>query len=266
MLRWLGECLARILSKPVKGASPLSTSDPAALARALRPADILLIEGNSRIAVAIKYLTQSTWSHAALYVGPNSGISEPDGEPHVFIEADVQHGVISTPMSKYSGTHSRICRPVGLSPEETARVIDFATARIGHAYDLRNFFDLVRYFLPTPPAPIRFRRRMLAFGSGDPTRAICSTLIAEAFQSINYPILPSVEVVENAADRSGNGEAGEVRREEILHIRDSKLFAPRDFDISPYFQVVKPTIESGFDFHTVAWAAEKSPARASKPV
>ena len=34
----------------------------------------------------------------------------------------------------------------------------------------------------------------------------------------------------------------EYSRDEILHIRHPSLFAPRDFDLSPYFQVVKPTI------------------------
>jgi hypothetical protein len=33
---------------------------------------------------------------------------------------------------------------------------------------------------------------MLAIGSGDPTTAICSTLIAAAFGSVHYPILPQI--------------------------------------------------------------------------
>ena len=61
-------------------------------------------------------------------------------------------------------------------------------------YDLRNILDLLRYFFPTPPVPVRWRRRMIAFGSGDPTRAICSSLIAQAFQGIQYPILPKILV------------------------------------------------------------------------
>ena len=38
------------------------------------------------------------------------------------------------------------------------------------------------------------------------------------------------------------------RAREILEIRHSSLYAPRDFDISPYFAVVKPTIENGFHY------------------
>ncbi|HEY7458830.1 MAG TPA: lipo-like protein, partial [Xanthobacteraceae bacterium] len=36
------------------------------------------------------------------------------------------------------------------------------------------------------------------------------------------------------------------------------LFAPRDFDISPYFAIVKPTIEAGFDYRKVGWARGES--------
>lgn len=97
---------------------------------------------------------------------------------------------------------------------------------IGLRYDMRNIFDLLRYFLPTPPVPVGWRRRMLALGSGDPTRAICSSLIARAFQSVRHPILPDVHEVRR---REGSTQACA----EILHIRDHSLFAPRDFDLSP---------------------------------
>jgi hypothetical protein len=42
--------------------------------------------------------------------------------------------------------------------------------------------------------------------------------------------------------------------EQILEIRHSSLYCPRDFDISPYFNVVKPTIAKGFNYKTLAWA------------
>jgi hypothetical protein len=257
MFAWIGKLFATFLSKPVKGFMPLTTADPQALVRALRPADVLLIEGNSRVATAIRYLTQSTWSHAALYVGPIEGRAEPDGEPHVMIEADVELGVISIPMSKYACAHTRICRPVGLSYSEAQKVTAFALRHLGNAYDLRNVFDLLRYFWPMPPVPSRFRRGMLALGAGDPTRAICSTLIAQAFQSVDYPILPSIEVIKNAVAGCGLESAGEERRQEILHIRHYSLFVPRDFDISPYFAIIKPTIEAGFDYHAVPWIGHR---------
>jgi hypothetical protein len=152
-----------------------------------------------------------------------------------FIEADVSKGIIRSDITELVGYHTRICRPVGLSPEETDAVCYHAVSKLGGTYDLRNVFDLVRYLVPILPFPARHRRKLLAFGSGDPTKAVCSTLVAEAFESVNYPILPKL---------------GRAQR---LHKRHFSLITPRDFDVSPYFKVIKPTIELGFDFRTFAW-------------
>lgn len=89
---------------------------------------------------------------------------------------------------------------------------------------------------------------MITLGSGDPTRAICSTLVAESLQAVRYPILPSIE----RRDRGEPLWPGCV--DEILHMRHHSLFVPRDFDVSPCFQVVKPTIEAAFDPRGVTWA------------
>ncbi len=165
-----------------------------------------------------------------------------DGEPHVLIEANLGEGVVSAPLSKYTPFHTRICRPVGLVEEDCAAVCAYAIARIGFAYDLKNIIDLLRYLLPMP-VPQRWRRRWIALGSGDPTRIICSALIADAFTAVRYPILPKIKL-------AGSQQA----REEILEIRHSSLYCPRDFDISPYFNVVKPTIARGFDYKRLQWA------------
>ena len=37
------------------------------------------------------------------------------------------------------------------------------------------------------------------------------------------------------------------------------LFTPRDFDISPYFEIVKPTIVHGFDYTALHWADKQKP-------
>ncbi len=42
--------------------------------------------------------------------------------------------------------------------------------------------------------------------------------------------------------------------QQILEIRHSSLYCPRDFDISPYFNVVKPTIVRGFNYEALHWA------------
>jgi hypothetical protein len=242
VLERFGQMLARYLEKPVSGYEPFTPSDPNALAASLRPGDVLLVEGNNHISGVIKYLTQSTWSHAALYVGPLDKRASTGGEPHTLIEAELGIGVDSAPLSKYSRFHTRVCRPIGLTADDCAHVCRYAIERIGLDYDLKNITDLLRYLMPLP-VPQRWRRRALALGSGDPTRIICSALIAQAFESVRYPILPKVTRVESR-----------VARRELLEIRHHSLYAPRDFDISPYFAVVKPTIENGFNYKALHWA------------
>jgi hypothetical protein len=247
----MGHRLAAHLESEVSGYDPFTPSDPETLRAILQPCDVLLIEGNQQISSAIKFLTQSTWSHAALFIGDALG-APPDGsEPRRLIEATLGIGVHATTISRYQTYNTRICRPVGLTFEDQRKVVDFAIARLGYQYDLRNIIDLARYLLPNPPVPTRWRRRMLALGSGEPTRAICSTLIAAAFESVRYPVLPRVEKF--AIKRLG---LSDFTQWEILHIRHHSLFAPRDFDISPYFRIVKPTVEKGFDYKQLTWSSE----------
>ena len=195
MLRPLGKMIAHYLNQPVRHYYiPAATKAALDVASVLRPGDVLLVEGNLRISAVIKYLTNSTWSHAALYVGNILG-NEHSSDPPVLIEADLEHGVVAVPLSHYRGFHTRICRPVGLTEADLQRVISTAAMQIGRTYDLKNVFDLARYLFPKTAifVPMRWRRRMIALGSGEPSRVICSSLIAQAFQSVHYPILPSVE-------------------------------------------------------------------------
>ena len=250
-LRWLGRRLAAYLSRP-RDVAHVMTHHPALLAATLRKGDVLLIEGTSRFSSAIRYVTQSTWSHAALCMGD---APDANGDPLAkhLIEADINQGVRVMPLAYYTNWHTRICRPVGLTGPEIDKLVQYATDRIGNQYDLRNVFDLARYLIRTPPVPDRYKRRLLAIGSGDPTRAICSSLIAAAFGSVRYPVLPDVEIAR------AKGEHGHHQEREILHIRDSSLYAPRDFDVSPYFRIVKPSLQDGFDPHTLQWAHEADP-------
>ena len=242
----VGRALARYLSQPIKRIRHPSTSPLELVAATLRKGDVLLVDGNTRFSAAIRYLTQSTWSHSALYIGdaldPNA-----DPDARVLLEADAVKGVCAVPLAKYAGFHTRICRTVGLTDAEIDAVTGFAVARLGNQYDLKNVVDLLRYLVRTPPVPDRYKRRLMTLGSVDPTRAICSTLIAQAFQSVHYPILP---MVQGDPDDPGHQQF----RNEMLRAQHYSLFAPRDFDVSPYFRIVKPTIEQGFDPHRVEWA------------
>ena len=246
---YFGRRLARFLEHPSPSYEPFSITDTETLGRCLQPGDVLLVEGNLRISVAIKYLTQSTWSHSAMYVGDSLDQKNQQGEEINLIEADLSEGVIAVPLSKYSEFNTRICRPVNLSEDDQQILVQFMRDSLGKEYDLKNVIDLMRYLLPTPPVPVSWRRRMLAFGSGDPTMAICSTLIAQAYQRIHYPILPDIEYKQI---RTAGSCA--YTEKEILQIRQHSLFTPRDFDLSPYFRVVKPTLETGFDYKELDWA------------
>ncbi len=241
----IGRRVARFLSEPREAAVRVPTSSREKLAATLKRGDVLLVEGTSLFAAAIKYLTQSTWSHSALYVGDALG----GDDPHMFVEADINEGVRMVPLSQFWDLHSRICRPVGLSGNDIDRVIGYAAERLGHQYDMKNILDLARYLFPTPPVPRRWRRQLLAIGSGDPTRAICSSLIAQAFQHINYPILPELYLEGPPTD-----DAASAEYREWLHIRHHSLYAPRDFDVSPYFEIVKPVLKQGFSHQSLDWA------------
>ncbi|MFQ5936623.1 MAG: YiiX/YebB-like N1pC/P60 family cysteine hydrolase [Acidiferrobacterales bacterium] len=252
LTRFIGRALAAYLTKPVKRYEPFSVHNAETLRSILEPGDVLLVEGNLRFSIAIKYLTQSTWSHAAMFVGNALKDSACGGESCELIEADLVEGVIAVPLSKHAHFNTRIVRPVGLTPEDREAAIQFMVKSLGKSYDHKNVIDLMRYLLPTPPVPVRWRRRMLALGSGDPTRAICSTLIAQAYQSVRYPILPCV-------GRCADQRWSAYTRRELLHIRHHSLFTPRDFDVSPYFQVVKPTLERGFSYKDLVWADLEEP-------
>jgi hypothetical protein len=242
LLRFFGRLIIRYLKKPLLNYRSYQFIPLAELEACLQPGDVLLVEGNQRISSAIKYLTQSTWSHAAYYVGREAGLRDKYDHPAALVEADLTDGVIAASLTKYLGYNTRICRPELITEADRDVVSNYIINSIGQSYDVKNVVDLARYLMPQPPVPVRWRRRMIALGSGEPTQAICSTLIARAFQSVRYPILPDVT---------------RENQREIMHIRHHSLFTPRDFDVSPYFSIVKPTIEKRPDYRCFEWNQER---------
>ncbi len=232
--RKVGSWLSRYLSKENKKASIGIPPRMEAVRQCVRPGDVILVEGNTKFSTAIKYLTQSTWSHTTLYLGTITVKGKIYHDQ--YIEADVSKGIVHSNLTGLRGYHIRICRPIGLSESDIHLLRDYALTKLGGTYDLRNVFDLVRYLVPVIPFPAAHRKGLLAFGSGEPTKAICSTLVAEVFEYMHYPILPKVDA--------------RLRYRQ----RNHTLFTPRDFDVSPYFKIIKPTLEKGFDFHSFGWA------------
>jgi hypothetical protein len=261
LLNKIGRGLAAYLERPSVSIQP-STCKPLLLASTIRVGDVLLVDGSSRISTAIKYLTQSTWSHAALCIADDSNSTNPSCDNITLVEADVLDGIRTVALSHYSHLHTRVCRPVGLNNEDVELAIAFAMAQVGYQYDMKNVFDLMRYLVQTPPVPTRWRRKMIVLGSGDPTRAICSSFIAQTFQSIRYPILPHVFFEEpdlsfealNTSFKKTKHMHSKASYDEVLQIRHHTLYVPRDFDLSPYFNIVKPTLSKTFDPHILEWS------------
>ena len=248
ILRFFGRMIIRYLEKPILNYRSYQFIPLSELEDCLQPGDILLVEGNQRVSSAIKYLTQSTWSHAAYYVGHEAGLTDAHGHPASLVEADLSEGVIAASLTKYLGYNTRICRPALITEADRGAVTKFIIGSLGHSYDVKNVIDLARYLMPQPPVPESWRRQMIALGSGEPTQAICSTLIAKAFQSVGYPILPEIT---------------RENQRQIMHIRHHSLFTPRDFDLSPYFAIVKPTIEKRPDYKTFEWREPQGDRHAS---
>ena len=58
---------AKLLMKPLGNYVVRVPNDLTVLKATLAKGDVLLVEGDQRISQVIRYLTQSSWSHCALY-------------------------------------------------------------------------------------------------------------------------------------------------------------------------------------------------------
>jgi hypothetical protein len=272
-----------LLTKPLQKYELHIPNDMEALRRHIRKGDVVLVEGNERISECIKYLTQSSWSHSALFVGDEPLRHNPqardlylqkfgDEAEWLVVEALVDEGVTLSPLSKYRDFNIRVCRPYSLSSADLTEVLDEALRSVGATYDIKNIVDLARYFLPVSLVPRRLRRKALHFGSGEPTRVICSSLIASCFQRVRFPIIPRFEQLPEETPklrrlriwpftvRSGGRDYG------ILREVSPTLVTPRDFDLSPYFEIIKFNIIESmrFDYRKIRWADDALPPQLKK--
>jgi len=163
---------------------------------------------------------------------------------YMVIEALVQSGVVLTPLAKYRDFNIRICRPFRLSESDLRIVMDEALAHVGREYDCQERAR-PRSLLPAgKPGAGALRRTALRFGSGDPTRAICSSMIAECFDRVRFPIVPKIEplpegypTVHDPPRRFGKLISRPARPSPgLYHMISPSLVTPRDFDLSPYFE------------------------------
>jgi len=212
----------------------------------LKQCDVLLIEGCTRVSDVIRLITQSPWSHAALYIGRLHDIEDPDlrkivsnhyggaPEDQLLVESQLGMGTVVRSLEIYRSDHVRISRPSGLSYKDSQQVIRYAVSRLGLDYDVRQVFDLARFLFPWFILPRKWRSSLFKSHPGRSTRTVCSTMIAEAFGFVQFPILPLVK---------HDGDEG-------VHLfrRNPKLCTPSDFDYSPYFEIIKyPFLD--FNYH-----------------
>jgi hypothetical protein len=272
------------MSEPISHYNLRGRNDFDQMKSTIRKGDVLLVDGDQRVSAVIKYLTRSSWSHAVLYIGDE--LLRRDGDlkrraretfgdaaEHLIVEA-LFDGVVVSSLEKYIDYNIRLCRPHRLRPDHLKIVLDDAVAAIGWRYDLRNILDLAVHLIFVSFLPGRHREEALRFGSGASSQVICTSLLGQLFHKVGFPVLPSVTYPEG----SGVQEASIRRRRWSLFPRRRRnrpwglyrrrhptLLAPRDFDLSPYFQIVKFNLvsESKFDYSRIEWAPEVEPQDAT---
>ena len=256
---------ARVLTAPLSNYPRSVGQDFEALQGTVQKGDVLLVAGDQRVSEVIRYLTQSSWSHSAIYVGDEILRHAPqhaaeleekygDGAHHMVVEALLESGVVASPLSKYTGFRVRLCRAFELADEHRDKVVELSIRHLGFRYDVANIFDLARYFLPVSIVPARFRREALQFGSGQATEVICSSMIANAFEAVGFPVLPHTPEMARAQSADGAYHTDiptswpsrrPLARHLRMHSHPSRLITPRDFDLSPYFEIVKFSLRNG---------------------
>jgi len=233
---WLANTITRWLTVE-KPADRTPLCDFERIRYEIRPADVLLVEGRTRVSDVIKSITQSSWTHSAVYIGRINDIDDPqvraqvarhfNGDPNsqLVIEALLGRGTIISALDKYHSDHIRICRPGGLSRRDAQSVIAYAANHLGCDYDVRQLLDLARFLFPYSIVPRHWRSSLFEHNAGIPTRTVCSSMLAAAFNNVHFPVLPVMRRMEN----------GDLR----LYKRNARLYTPRDFDYSPYFEIIK---------------------------
>jgi Permuted papain-like amidase enzyme, YaeF/YiiX, C92 family len=205
--------LVLYLATPAKHCSPATTANARSFARILDPGDVLLSDGNTRVAALVKRITQSSWSHVSMYVGP----LEEGPDPPCIVEADIAARVRSIRLSELNALHVRVLRPIGLNDIDRRRLADWVLNRIGGEYDLAHAWALGRNLLRQRlPTRLRSLPNTIAKSA---TRFICCSLLAHAFALVGYPILP-VGVSPSGVDQ--------------------RNLTPGDFEHASVFKVVWP--------------------------
>ncbi len=220
----------------------------------IRPGDVVLVEGRSEMSRLIKLFTRSHWSHVAMYV--EKALINPDygnrdfylkkygkDANHMLVEAFSGEGVIAAPLIKYKDYNIRICRPYGIIESDLRHVIEQVISRLGMHYDNQNIIAIALMVLQTLWQPKGKHTIQACLGNCNDYQVICSGMIAQAFQSVDYPIVPALlpQSKKDAFDEN-NPYGGAVIMRHYTQI------TPKDFDLSPNFEVIKYNIIGTTEF------------------
>lgn len=144
----------------------------------LRPGDIVLVQGRTRVAKYIGKLTKSQWTHAALVTyhtddhGYYKGIQAEIGTRTGYIDLGTLR-------------HSKMCilRPVNMTGADITKTLRHAETHIGMLYNLRHILDWLRY-LVMPTEFLRRAKSCLFNKTLMPRdREICTYMIAKSYQA-----------------------------------------------------------------------------------
>ena len=220
----------------------------------IQPGDVVLIEGRSEMSRLIKLFSNSHWSHAALYVG--SSLIDPNlndedlylkkygnDANHMLVEAFSEKGVIATPLKEYKDYNIRLCRPYGILESDLNHVIEHVIGSLGMHYDDQNIVAIAMMALQTLLRPKSKRNIKACLGNCNNFQVICSGMISQAFQSVGYPIVPVLQPSPQTDAFNENNPYGGG-----LIMRHYTQITPKDFDLSPNFEVIKYNIIGNTEF------------------
>lgn len=235
-IQWLNQKFVNYWTKELPTKRPY-ISDFDNIAHNIRPGDIILENGRTRASSLVRRMTQSPWSHVSLYLGRLHDIESahmrqiiintynPDPQEGLVFESVLGKGNYIDNISVFKQSQIRLLRPYQISHEDIQSVLNYAISHIGADYNVRHFLDLGRFLLASRLFPRRWRSSLFDQESGQAKQQICSGMIAKAFMSVRYPILPLVR-------------HDDPNKPELIH-RNPNLFVPADFDYSPYFKIIK---------------------------
>ena len=212
--------LVNYLVSPAAASLPRQARDD--VASMLQPGDVILVAGKSRFSSLVCKLTQSSWSHVAIYVGTGH---HPD-PAFCIVEADVEAGVRMITLGRLEHLDIHVVRATGLPEGSRRQMIDYLVSRVGRGYDLQHVVELARLLLFAPLPMGRWLSPRTIRGA-DPTRAVCTTLVAHALLTAGVTIGATPAVAARLQHAGGDGAS---HLETVLD-----YLVPGDFERLPEF-------------------------------